>query len=101
MIDSWISIGLVFAGFAELQAAFYPSGHPGQVSLADMLRLMCSPRCSRGWRVPSAPTNGGCNGNVESPGYGRTTSRAPRSKSARGSRASCTTVWRRTSGSPS
>ncbi len=42
VIDSWISIGLVFAGFAELQAAFYPSGHPGQVSLADMLRLMCS-----------------------------------------------------------
>jgi len=42
VIDSWIAIGLVFAGFAELHATLYPSAHPGQVSLADMLQLMCS-----------------------------------------------------------
>lgn len=42
VIDFWIAIGLVFAGFAELHATLYPSGHPGQVSLADMLQLMCS-----------------------------------------------------------
>ncbi|WP_372594879.1 sensor histidine kinase [Actinotalea sp.] len=42
LIDSWIAIGLVFAGFAELHAAIYPSAHPGQVSLGDMLDLMCS-----------------------------------------------------------
>ncbi len=42
VIDGWIAIGLVFAGFAELQATLYPSAHPGQVSTADLLRLACS-----------------------------------------------------------
>jgi signal transduction histidine kinase len=39
VIDAWIALGLVFAGFAEIQWALYPSGHPGQVSTADLLRL--------------------------------------------------------------
>jgi signal transduction histidine kinase len=42
VIDGWIAIGLVFAGFAELHAILYPSAHPGQVSTADLLRLACS-----------------------------------------------------------
>jgi signal transduction histidine kinase len=42
VIDGWIAIGLVFAGFAELHWALYPSAHPGQVSTADLLRLACS-----------------------------------------------------------
>lgn len=39
IMDAWVAVGLVFAGFAELQWAVYPSGHPGQVSLGDILRL--------------------------------------------------------------
>ena len=42
VIDGWIAVGLVFAGFAELQWTLYPSAHPGQVSTADLLRLACS-----------------------------------------------------------
>jgi signal transduction histidine kinase len=42
VIDGWIAIGLVFAGFAELHWTLYPSAHPGQVSTADLLRLACS-----------------------------------------------------------
>jgi signal transduction histidine kinase len=42
VIDGWIAVGLVFAGFAELHWALYPSAHPGQVSIADLLRLVCS-----------------------------------------------------------
>lgn len=42
VIDGWIAVGLVFAGFAELHWALYPSAHPGQVSTADLLRLVCS-----------------------------------------------------------
>ncbi len=42
VIDGWIAIGLVFAGFAELHWILYPSAHPGQVSTADLLRLVCS-----------------------------------------------------------
>lgn len=42
VIDGWISVGLVFAGFAELHWALYPSGHPGQVSTADLLVLVGS-----------------------------------------------------------
>jgi signal transduction histidine kinase len=42
VIDGWIAVGLVFAGFAELQWTLYPSAHPGQVSTADVLRLVCS-----------------------------------------------------------
>ena len=42
VIDGWIAVGLVFAGFAELQWTLYPSAHPGQVSTADLLRLVCS-----------------------------------------------------------
>jgi signal transduction histidine kinase len=42
VIDGWIAVGLVFAGFAELQWTFFPSGHPGQVATADLLRLACS-----------------------------------------------------------
>jgi signal transduction histidine kinase len=42
VIDGWIAVGLVFAGFAELHWTFYPSAHPGQVSTADLLRLACS-----------------------------------------------------------
>jgi len=42
VIDGWIAVGLVFAGFAELNWALYPSAHPGQVSVADLLRLVCS-----------------------------------------------------------
>lgn len=42
VIDGWIAVGLVFAGFAELLWTLYPSAHPGQVSIADLLRLVCS-----------------------------------------------------------
>jgi signal transduction histidine kinase len=42
VIDGWIAIGLVFAGFAELQWMLNPSAHPGQVSTGDLLRLACS-----------------------------------------------------------
>jgi signal transduction histidine kinase len=42
VIDGWIAVGLVFAGFAELHWVPYPSAHPGQVSTADLLRLVCS-----------------------------------------------------------
>jgi len=42
VIDGWIAVGLVFAGFAELHWTLYPSAHPGQVSSADLLRLACS-----------------------------------------------------------
>ena len=42
VIDGWIAVGLVFAGFAELHWVLYPSAHPGQVSTADLLRLVCS-----------------------------------------------------------
>jgi signal transduction histidine kinase len=42
VIDGWIAIGLVFAGFAELHWTLYPSAHPGQVSTGDLLRLVCS-----------------------------------------------------------
>ena len=39
VIDGWIALGLVFAGFAELHRVIYPSAHPGQVSTADLLLL--------------------------------------------------------------
>ncbi len=39
VFDAWVAIGLLFAGFAELLWAQYPTGHPGQVSVADALRL--------------------------------------------------------------
>ena len=42
LIDAWIAIGLVFAGFAELHWILNPSAHPGQVSTGDLLRLACS-----------------------------------------------------------
>ena len=42
VIDGWIAIGLVFAGFGELHWALYPSAHPGQVSTGDLLRLAFS-----------------------------------------------------------
>lgn len=38
--DLWMAIGLVFAAFAEIQWAAYPAAHPGQVSIADLLRLV-------------------------------------------------------------
>jgi len=41
VIDGWIAVGLMFAGFAELQWTLYPSAHPGQVSTGDLLRLAC------------------------------------------------------------
>jgi len=41
VIDGWIAVGLVFAGFAELHWTMYPSAHPGQVSTGDLLRLAC------------------------------------------------------------
>ena len=39
VFDAWLAVGLLFAGFAELLWALYPSGHPGHVSIADLLRL--------------------------------------------------------------
>jgi signal transduction histidine kinase len=42
VIDGWIAVGLVFAGFAEIHWSLYPSAHPGQVSTGDLLRLACS-----------------------------------------------------------
>ncbi len=42
VLDGWISVALVFAGFAELHWALYPSAHPGQVSTGDALRLVAS-----------------------------------------------------------
>ena len=42
VIDGWIAVGLVFAGFGELHWTLYPSAHPGQVSTGDLLRLACS-----------------------------------------------------------
>ena len=57
VIDGWIAVGLVFAGFAELHWALYPSAHPGQVSTADLLRLVCSACLLAGLaqRVPRQP----------------------------------------------
>ena len=42
VIDGWIAVGLVFAGFGELHWMLYPSAHPGQVSTGDLLRLVCT-----------------------------------------------------------
>lgn len=39
VIDGWIAVGLVFAGFAALHWTLYPSAHPGQVSTGDLLWL--------------------------------------------------------------
>jgi signal transduction histidine kinase len=39
--DAYLSIGLLFAAFAEVLWAIFPSGHPAQVSLGDVLRLAC------------------------------------------------------------
>jgi signal transduction histidine kinase len=39
VLDGWIAIGLVFAGFGELHWTLYPSAHPGQVSSGDVFRL--------------------------------------------------------------
>ncbi|MCU0479497.1 MAG: histidine kinase, partial [Chloroflexi bacterium] len=39
IIDGWIAIALVFAGFGELHWAIYPGAHPGQVSTGDLFRL--------------------------------------------------------------
>ena len=41
IVDGWIAIGLVFAGFGELHWMLFPSAHPGQVSTGDLLRLAC------------------------------------------------------------
>jgi signal transduction histidine kinase len=41
VIDGWIAVGLVFAGFGELLWTLYPSAHPGQVSTGDLFRLAC------------------------------------------------------------
>ena len=41
IVDAWIAIALVFAAFAEIHWILYPSGHPGQVASADLLRLAC------------------------------------------------------------
>ena len=58
VIDGWIAVGLVFAGFAELHWVLYPSAHPGQVSTADLLRpgLLGMPAGGDGKRVPREPT---------------------------------------------
>jgi signal transduction histidine kinase len=37
--NAWLAVGLLFAAFAELHWAMYPSGHPGHVATADLLRL--------------------------------------------------------------
>jgi signal transduction histidine kinase len=42
IVDGWIAVGLVFAGFGELHWMFYPSAHPGQASTGDLFRLACS-----------------------------------------------------------
>ncbi len=42
VVDGWIAIGLVFAGFGELHWMLYPSAHPGQASTGDLFRLACS-----------------------------------------------------------
>ncbi len=42
VLEGWIAAGLVFAGFAELHWTLYPAAQPGQVSTADLLRLVCS-----------------------------------------------------------
>ncbi len=42
VIDGWIAVGLVLAGFAQIQWTLYPSAHPGQVSTGDLLGLACS-----------------------------------------------------------
>ncbi len=42
VIDGWIAVGLVFAGFSALHWALHPSAHPGQVSIGDMFWLACS-----------------------------------------------------------
>jgi signal transduction histidine kinase len=39
IVDAWIAVALVFAAFAEIHWILYPSGHPGQVASADLLRL--------------------------------------------------------------
>ncbi|MEI7743589.1 MAG: sensor histidine kinase, partial [Chloroflexota bacterium] len=42
VIDGWIAVGLIFAGFGELHWTLYPSAHPGQVSTGDLFRLACA-----------------------------------------------------------
>jgi signal transduction histidine kinase len=42
VLDGWIAVGLVFAGFAELHWILFPNANPGQVSTAELLRLACS-----------------------------------------------------------
>ena len=39
VIDGWIAVGLVFAGFGELHWTLYPSAHPGQVSTGSLFQL--------------------------------------------------------------
>lgn len=39
VMDAWVAIALVFAGFGEIHWMLYPSGHPGHISTADILRL--------------------------------------------------------------
>jgi signal transduction histidine kinase len=39
VMDAWVAVGLVFAAFAEIMWILYPSGHPGQVAVADVVRL--------------------------------------------------------------
>jgi signal transduction histidine kinase len=42
IVDGWLAVGLVFAGFGELHWLLYPSAHPGQASTGDLFRLACS-----------------------------------------------------------
>ncbi len=42
VVDGWIAIGLVFAGFGEIHWMLYPSAHPGQMSTGDLFRLAFS-----------------------------------------------------------
>ncbi len=42
VIDAYIAVGLIFAGFGELIWTMFPSAHPGQVSIGDIFRLAFS-----------------------------------------------------------
>ena len=101
VIDGWIAVGLVFAGFAELHWVLYPSAHPGQVSTADVLVLAFSACLLAGmasaFRANQRELRAA---NVELGELRDAEVELAATRSERGWRGSCTTGWRRTCGWP-
>ena len=99
VFDAWVAIGLLFAGFAELLWAQYPTGHPGQVSVADALRLAFFLALLFGVEAEAGGTMRRMRlANAELTRLRDVEVERAALEERRGSRASCTTGWRRTSG---